>query len=745
MNEHISNEFKPLFEGSGELHCKEVILKLPMDPSVYANGVVVDNPTKDSKYSATYRNSYRPLHLVSCILKDLDTYHKLFKNAVKLYSSSPCLGYREFDYESKTSGKEFISLNYDQVNTRSRNLGAGLMHTLLTSSFKNPQLSSHKKIINHKRDWKSYGAPNKTNWEEQCSFIVSIFSSNRMEWILTDLACSSLSLTNTALYDTLGLNVTKHILDATESPVVFCSSDKIELLLDFKREHPEQMQNLIVIISFDPITTTQIEKSKKLGIDLYDLGTIESIGERFPVEELPPTPDTLYTISFTSGTTGAMPKGVMLTQQNFAAATSFSISSTPHAKGTGKEFLFLPLTHIYEREKFGSSLACGYYLGCPQLTIGKKVNALENLIDDLKIFQPTYISLVPRILTKMESMIKSAVEESENAVKLKEIINYKLEQQKLYDGNKCLHEEYDNFVPYKQLRSLFGFEKLILTQTASAPISPSTVSYLRAALNIGVRQMYGLTESFGAITASGLYDSVPGACGSIGFQCEIKLQSVESMGYSSKDNKGELMMRGPQMFKGYYKNKEETLKCLSADEWFSTGDVAWIDDLGRLHIIDRVKNFFKTAHGEYVSPEKVENRYLATNPILTQMFVYGDSYKYFLVAILGIDYDNGLNFLRKYCNFSVSNPTPEEVVSTLNQIPYKKRLLELLNSNVKTNLNGIEKIQNFHVDTNPLTVERDVVTPTLKIKRGVASKYFGSIFSNLYDNEGSLMDAKSKL
>lgn len=709
------------------------------------------------EYTQTYRNKSLPGKLIANIHPRLNTLNKLFNNSVKLFAERPCFGYRKYDYETGISERLFTSFTYSEVHERRMNMGSGILHVLKNNPFKLKESKCHAKIDNHFRDWRKYGQASGTS-EDNCPFIVSIFSPNRLEWVLSELACSAYSIGTTSLYDTLGEEAIRYIMDLTRSPILVCSKDKVERILNMKKEFPNLLGDLITIVSMDPLFTTGnskfktqdkdlIEYAKNINITLFDLDEIERLGKVSRINELPPTGSTLYSIAFTSGTTGSKPKGVILTHGNAATSITFLASGMPQIK-SGKAFIFLPLTHIYERETTGFAITTGYYLGFPQLTVNKPaVNAFENLVEDLRIFQPTYMSLVPRILTKLESVIKTAIANSnvEISSSLNKIIDYKLAKHREFDGSLGLNEKFDNYPPYKNLRSLIGFDNLIWTQTASAPIAGSTLSFLRASLNIGIKQLYGLTETYGASTQGGSYESKPGSCGSVGIGEEVKLKEIPEMGYYAKDNMGEVLFRGPMVFRGYFHNNSATSESFDSDGWFHTGDVAKIDrDTGRLFIIDRVKNFFKLSQGEYVSPEKVENLYLSSNPILTQLLVYGDRLKSYLVGIVGIDYKSGKKFLHDFCGYHDSSISPEQLLADINLFENKKRFLNHINSLVEKKVQGFEKLHNIHIDINPLTVERNVVTPTFKIKRVIAAKYFHEVLSSLYE-ENSLINPKPKL
>ena len=144
------------------------------------------------------------------------------------------------------------------------------------------------------------------------SFVLTVYSHNRPEWALCDLTCVAYSITNTALYSTLGPETSEYILELTESPIVVCTQDKVLDLIKLKKNNPEKLRNLIAIISMDKL---ELEDNKltslahENSISLFDMGQVEKLGSLNPLAPIPPKPDDVFTISFTSGTTGAAPKG----------------------------------------------------------------------------------------------------------------------------------------------------------------------------------------------------------------------------------------------------------------------------------------------------------------------------------------------------------------------------------------------------------------------------------------------------
>ncbi|KAI5959127.1 hypothetical protein CANMA_004145 [Candida margitis] len=713
---------------------------LPLPQEMSSRAVKLPGTAKPG-FSEVYRNGALPNGLKKSITAELDTYPKIFASSVKRQADQPCLAYHEYDYENEQHMERYASLTYQQVDERKTNFINGLIFLLESNPYKNLALESHQKIVNHSKEYKNYDKDN-------ISFIVTLYSGNRAEWILTDLGCSANSITTTALYDTLGPASSKYILGITQSPVVVCSKSKIESLIKLKAENPKELESLITIISMDPLkvngksSASLIKLAEENKIKLYDFNQAERIGEVFPREETSPNPETTFTFTFTSGTTGANPKGVVLSQRSVVSALLTFATLLPHNKAT-KEFCFLPLAHIFERQMYATVLLVGGAIGFPRLG-----GTPQTLFEDLKLFKPTFFACVPRIFTKMEAAIKAATVDSSSKINrtlFSQAIETKRAKQ-MQNEDRGDHFIFDNTL-IRSLRSRFGFDNMELCITGSAPVAPDTINFLKASLGIGMSQGYGLSESFsGILIALPFHSPSVGTCGAISPTVEARLRELPEMGYYLNDKggpRGELQLRGPQMFSHYFKNPEETKKTIDEDGWFSTGDVAQITNEGWFIIFDRVKNFFKLAQGEYVTPEKVENLYLSSNSILTQMYAHGNSTQSFLVGIVGVDPTNIVKFLVEKCNITKHElDTQDKILEVCNRREIRTRILLQLNTNVGSGLNGFEKLANIYIEFEPLRLEREVVTPTSKLRRPIASKFFKPQIDAMYKEGSILKDLK---
>ena len=242
-------------------------------------------------FSPVYRSGLSPDYLISTIHPQLATFFELFNFSVDRFPNNDCLGERVRNASTGEWSDHYVFESYKQIQERSRNLGSGIMT-----------------VVNLKRKQKFH-----VN-----DFVVSLLSSNRKEWVIADLACQAYSLPNTALYETLGLETSEYILNTTASPVLILSKDNVYKVLEMLPGLPY----LSTLICMDELTTSELSqlngsllprRTNKDGdrISILTLREVERIGASNKVPLIPPTPDSLYTISFTSGTTG-VPKGCLL-------------------------------------------------------------------------------------------------------------------------------------------------------------------------------------------------------------------------------------------------------------------------------------------------------------------------------------------------------------------------------------------------------------------------------------------------
>ncbi|KAJ3379069.1 Long chain acyl-CoA synthetase 7 peroxisomal [Entophlyctis sp. JEL0112] len=642
-----------------------------------------------------------------------------FNESVAQFPNRPMLGHRPKSYDA--NGKpvweaDYVWQSYRRISERRVAFGSGLLGVY--------------------RDVCGGAVTDRFN--------VAVYSVNRPAWAITDLANMSYALTTVPLYDTLGASASEFILNHSKPPVLVCSFDKIESVIGFVHKCP----SVKVIISMDDVlpqiaqTFTVLKKwALDKGVKLLSFAEVEGIGAKAKIDFPKLNSDDVCCISYTSGTTGD-PKGAMISHRNV-------YSMIMHASDSGVSFdendvyiSYLPMAHVYEKVMFTGLTACG-------AAVGFYRGDVALLLDDIATLKPTIFCSVPRLLNRIYDKIQS---QANGASALKSFLFNKAVSAKIANyetTGQISHGVWDALVFRKVQAALGGRVRFICS--SSAPIHPNVVKFLTVAFGCEVREGYGQTESSGAISFSLLGDRDFGHVGAVISGQELKLVSVPEMGYNAKDNKGEVWVRGSIVFKGYYDDEEKTREAITKDGWLKTGDIARLDDLGRLTIIDRKKNIFKTpqpflqlSQGEYIAPEKLENVYVKA-PSVSQMFVHGESLRSELVAIAVLDPETCIPLGRKLGILPADTPDPgltvpgtpvNPHVRTLAQSAQFKKIVmaELQLAAADAKLAGFEVVKDVYLEAEAFGVENDLLTPTMKLKRRMAVEKYKDQIADMYKN-----------
>lgn len=552
---------------------------------------------------------------------------------------------------------------------------------------------------------------------------------------LTDLGCISQSLYTVSLYETLGPETTEYIISHAELACVVTSLSHVPALLKLKPRLP----TLKMIITVEPLgpAENEIEETSKktllstlaadAGLKIFSLPEVEAIGTISGRPYNPPEATDTLTINYTSGTTGN-PKGVVLSHRNAVAATSGALCMNAMDESMIMPS-YLPAAHIYERINETMSLwlaaRIGYFHG----------NVLE-LVDDLKELKPTTFPSVPRLYNRFGGVIKSQTIEAPGfkGALSRHVVRTKLANLRNAENPTHKHALYDR-IWSRKVASALGLQNTSLLVSGSAPLDPELQQFLRTIVPGRLIQGYGLTESFAASLGNLASDYKVGTVGVPNGALEFCLLSVPDMEYTTEDKpfpRGELLLRGAPIFAEYYKNPEETKKSFTEDGWFKTGDVATVDELGRVSIIDRRKNVLKLAQGEYVSPEKIEGVYLAACNYLASAFVHGDSLQTFLVAIFGVAPDIFAPWASKVLGTHIDPTDMKAIDAACKQEQIRQAVLKDFHKHGKKKLTGFEKVKNVKLMVEPFTVDNELLTPTLKLKRPQAAKKYRADLDELY-------------
>ncbi|GLE02609.1 hypothetical protein PINS_up011450 [Pythium insidiosum] len=545
---------------------------------------------------------------------------------------------------------------------------------------------------------------------------VGVFAKNRLEWVLVEHACNRMAYQLVPLYDTLGPTAVPFILNQTEMRVIFVAKAQWPALADAIQQSPSVRH----VVQFEDVTDEQRQQAATLNVALSSLADVLSVGEKKPVAADPPSPEDVCTICYTSGTTGN-PKGAMLTHANVISAAQ---TANVHVELTKDDvhLSYLPLAHVFERAVHAALLGQGGAIGFFQGEVIK-------LLDDIAALRPTIFPSVPRVLNRIHDRITQGVSKA-GAIK-RWLFNWAYETKKARLAQGYVqHDLWDALIFNKVKQVLGGRIRLMLN--GSAPISQDCKEFLQIVFGCPVLEGYGMTETC-AVIAISTKEFAPGThVGPPNPGLEVCLFDVPEMNYTSDDTpcpRGEVCVRGPNIFNGYFKDPEKTAEAIDADGWLHTGDIGQWNADGTLSIIDRKKNIFKLSQGEYVAPEKIENVYVKS-PLVAQIFVHGHSLQNYLVGVAVPDADAVAEWARANGHSAEADALRELYASPA----LKQAILKDLDTLAQRfGLMKFERVQKLHLHDELWSVENDLLTPTFKLKRPQLVEYFSKQIDFMYD------------
>uniref|UniRef100_A0A8C7ZK98 Arachidonate--CoA ligase n=1 Tax=Oryzias sinensis TaxID=183150 RepID=A0A8C7ZK98_9TELE len=343
------------------------------------------------------------------------------------------------------------------------------------------------------------------------------------------------------------------------------------------------------------------------------------------------------------------------------------------------------------------------------------------LMDDMKTLKPTFLPVVPRLLNRIYDKILASTKSPLRRALLHFAVQRK--QAELSRGIVRNNSLWDKLIFNKIQASLGGNLRFVLT--ASAPISSTVLSFLRATLGCLIFEGYGQTECTSGCTFSMPGDSSTGHVGAPLPCAMVKLVDIPEMNYYAKNGEGEICIQGPSVFRGYLKDPERTAEALDSEGWLHTGDVGqWLKN-GSLRIIDRKKHIFKLSQGEYIAPEKIENIYMRSTPVL-QVFVHGDSLQSYLVGIVVpdpevfVDWSKERGFMGSYKELC-QNPDVKNAV-----------LEDMRGVGKEAGLKSFEQVKDLHLHPEMFSIANGLLTPTLKSRRNDIRQVFQEQLSSMY-------------
>lgn len=538
---------------------------------------------------------------------------------------------------------------------------------------------------------------------------VAVIGENRLEWLYADTGTICLGAVTVGVYTTSSAQQCEYVVSHSGARIFIAEDEEqLDKALFFRDRIPD-LEKIILIDTegvkgfSDPMVMT-FEQLLEMGRDRHreEPDLFEKLAGAIK-------PEDLALVIYTSGTTGP-PKGAMLSHYN-VTWTSWSVGEALPLDASDELLSFLPLSHIAER-MFTSFLPLrfGYTISFTESS--------DTIMQNFREVSPTVIFAVPRIWEKYHSGIRirmaNATWFKKISYKLAELVGSKYSELKFSGdkiplGTRILHWIANLLIFYK-LRERLGFERCRIAISGAAPISPDVLKYYHG-VGVPLRQVYGQTEGGGptcvhqgdVIVPTNVGPPLPGV--------EVRIA-----------DDGEILVKGGNVFMGYYRNPEATEETL-INGWLHSGDVGVVDERGFLTITDRKKDLIITAGGKNIAPQNIENQ-LKFSPYINDAIVIGDRLK-FLTALIVLDEENVIQYAQD-CKIPFT---------TYESLTTSPEIIELIHNEVDAvnkTLAHVETVKKFTIVPKKLYEEDGEVTPTMKVKRRYINEKFADLIQAMY-------------
>jgi long-chain acyl-CoA synthetase len=553
---------------------------------------------------------------------------------------------------------------------------------------------------------------------------VALLSENRPEWSITDLAILSLGAVNVPIYTTQAVEQVRYILSDASARLMFVSGKKV---YRHARAGVEGYGKIERLIFFDAEDAT--EQANALTLAALERAGAERDRQdpgEFARLLCAITADDLATIIYTSGTTGE-PKGVMLTHAAFVSNVLAITSGLP-IRTDDIALSVLPLSHIFERAVF--------YVFCYNGVSVYYAPSVDQLAEYLREVRPTIMTAVPRLFEKVYHRI---VKKGTSAKGWRrKLFVWALETGKRYAEFVDRREIVPPLLELQQgIASRLVFSKwregvggrLRFFVSGGAPLSPA-LSYAFLAAGIPILQGYGMTETC-VTSANRPEDNKVGSIGLPFSGIEMKL-----------DESGEILVRGPNVMRGYYEHPQETAEVLDAEGWFKTGDVGYRDEHGHFFITDRKKELFKLSNGKYIAPQQIESL-IKQSALVNQVVVVGAGRKT-PAALVVPDWETLQSALDESGEAAAAAGEAAKGKkkpgkgghAALSRNPAAVRLVQREVAALTASLHDYERVRRVILLPEEFSIDGGEMTPTLKVKRRVIDEKFGALIEELYEGAG---------
>ncbi len=541
---------------------------------------------------------------------------------------------------------------------------------------------------------------------------VAILSENNKEWLFCDLGVLCAGGISTGIYPTDSPAQVEYLLNDCDAKYLFVEDEEqLDKILTVRSRTP----GLRKIIVFDLEGLRGFSDEQVMSLDeLHALGEAHARAhpDQWQQRIALAKPGDVAIIVYTSGTTGPS-KGAMLTHRNIIFQVGQFKRIGLQLLETDEALNFLPLCHVAER--FG-----GCYNHLSAMHIVNFAEAPDTVPQNLREVAPHVFLAVPRVWEKLYSAITIQIKEGTRlgrlAYKLAIGIGYKASAYEVagkpVPGPLRMLRAIGDWLVLRNIRVILGLNRIRWAVTGAAPISPDLIRWYWA-MGVKMYEVYGQTENAGLATGNYPGHLKLGTIGVAAPGTEVKISP-----------QGEILLRGPHIFKGYHNKADKTAEALH-DGWLHTGDVGVMDEAGFARITDRMKDIIITAGGKNITPSEIENQ-LKFSPYISDAVVIGDRRSY-LTCLVMIDHDNVVKFAQEH-NVPFTN------YASLCRAP---EVVELIGKEVETvnkKFARVETIKKFRLIDQLLSAEDEELTPTMKLKRGLVEKKYGNLIESMYSS-----------
>ncbi|KAL3641264.1 Long chain acyl-CoA synthetase 9, chloroplastic [Castilleja foliolosa] len=593
-------------------------------------------------------------------------------------------------------------------------------------------------------EWLSYGQVFESVCNFACGLVqlghqkgerAAIFADTREEWFIALQACFRRNVTVVTIYASLGEEALCHSFNETEVTTVICGYKELKKIANVSGQLDSVKR---IICMDDEFQSDDSLVSINTKWTITSFSDVEKLGRENPVDPDLPLKADVAVIMYTSGSTG-MPKGVMMTHGNVLATASAVMVNVPGLGSKDVYLAYLPLAHILELAAENIVVAIGSSIGYgTTLTLTDTSNKIKKgTKGDATVLRPTLMAAVPAILDRVRDGVRKKIDSTGGLSKRLFELAYSRRLSALngsWFGAWGLERFLWDLFVFRKVRAILG-GRIRFILSGGAPLSSDTQRFINICLGAPIGQGYGLTETCAGGTFSEYDDTTVGRVGPPLACSVIKLVDWAEGGYLITDSpkpRGEIVIGGPNVTVGYFKNEEKTNEVYKVDEkgmrWFYSGDIGQFHADGCLEIVDRKKDIVKLQHGEYVSLGKVEAA-LSVSPYVDNIMLHADSYHSYCVALVVAAQPSleawasqqGITF-SDFSDLCQKEESVKEISSSL------------LKAAKAAKLEKFEIPGKIKVLSEAWTPESGLVTAALKLKREVIRKTFSDDLANLYSS-----------